>query len=105
MGSPKNPKPIINVMLFTTISDVVKADTPRTGTRIPASLKRGASLGKGAVGDKALVEALDLHFVHWSWEMYLAKRSQPSAISPRTCMTGLILDHIISSIGCLVLSC
>ena len=36
---------------------------------------------------------------------YFAKRSQVSAISPTTCIMGLILVHIACSIGCLVLSC
>lgn len=54
MGSPKNPKPIMKVVPLVTISALVKIDAARTGPRIAASLKRGVSFGKGAVGERAL---------------------------------------------------
>lgn len=53
-GSPKNPKPITNAVPRATISALMKTDAARTGVRIAASLRRGASFGKGAVGERAL---------------------------------------------------
>lgn len=93
------------VVPLTIISEVVRIDTATTGRRIPASFRRGASLGKGAVGDKALKLGQYFIFIRVFLQTYLAKRSHPSAMSPTTCMTGLILVHIASSIGFLVLSC
>lgn len=56
-GSPKNPKPIKKLVPLATISALMKIDAARTGPRIAASLRRGVSCGKGAVGDRALYHA------------------------------------------------
>lgn len=53
-GSPKNTKPLIKVVDLTTASALVNMDSTSNGATTPASLKRGASFGKGGVGDKAL---------------------------------------------------
>lgn len=53
-GSPKKPSPMPNVVPFTTISEVVKIDIDRRGTRQLANFSREADCGKGGVGDRAL---------------------------------------------------
>lgn len=104
-GSPKKPSPTPNVVPFTIISGVVKIEISRRGTRQPANFSREADFGKGGVGDRALRNRLILLYRRRVTETYLANLSQPSDISPITCIIGLILDHIASSTGCLVLSC
>lgn len=104
IGSPKKPNPRPNVVPLTNISDVVNVEINRRGTRQPANFSREADFGNGGVGDSALRNRLILLYKRSGIKTYLANLSQPSAISPITCMTGLILDHIASSTGCLVLS-
>ena len=101
IGSPKKPIPKNNVLIFMNIEEVVRSATATAGTRIPASLRRYASLGNGGVEDNALemVSHTDECLKDLS---YFANLSQPSAMSPTICITGLIFDHIASSIGCLV---
>lgn len=103
-GSPKKPSPTPNVVPFTTISEEVNVEISKRGTRQPANFSREADFGNGGVGDSALRNRLILLYKRRGTETYLANLSQPSPISPITCMIGLILDHIASSTGCLVLS-
>lgn len=103
-GSPKKPSPTPNVVPFTIISEVVNIEISRRGTRQPANFSREADFGNGGVGNRALRDRLILRYRRLVTETYLANLSQPSDISPITCIIGLILDHIASSTGCLVLS-
>lgn len=86
------------------IADVVIRDTARAGANTAARVKRGFSFGKGGVGDNALATLDDAHPAYSCAQTYLANRSHPSDTSPMICMTGLILPHMASSIGCFVLS-
>ena len=86
------------------IADVVIKDTARAGANTAARIKRGFSFGKGGVGDNALATLDDANPAYSYVKTYLANRSHPSDMSPITCMTGLILPHMASSIGCFVLS-
>ena len=103
-GSPKKPKPIPPVTIFMNMAEVVNSPMATAGTRIPANLSLGASCGKGGVGDRALQQTSAQHHRHLIFKSYFANLSHPSAISPITCMMGLIFNHIACSIGCFVLS-
>ena len=54
IGSPKNPKPIENVVIFINIADVVTSEIATAGTSTAASRNRDVSCGKGGVGERAL---------------------------------------------------
>ena len=54
IGSPKNPKPIENVVIFINMADVVRSDIATAGASTAASRYRGTSCGKGGVGESAL---------------------------------------------------
>lgn len=53
-GSPKKPNPITAVLIFMNRAEEMTSDTATIGTSRLANLRRGISLGKGGVGDKAL---------------------------------------------------
>lgn len=76
-GSPKKPTPTKKVVPLTTISEVIRIETAKTGKTMPASLKRGASLGKGAVGDKAL-EPSQCSFLFKGFLSHLLGKALPS---------------------------
>lgn len=54
IGSPKNPKPMENVVIFMNMADVVRSEIATAGASTAASRYRGTSCGKGGVGERAL---------------------------------------------------
>jgi len=54
IGCPKNAKPVMKVVPFINMAELTKSETNNKGATRAASLIRGASCGKGGVGDNAL---------------------------------------------------
>lgn len=102
-GSPKNVKPKMSVFAFINIYADVTVDIKSKGTTRPTSLRRGESLGKGGVADRAL-ESFSSIPKNRATGAYFAKRSHISATSSTIRITILMLDHIASWTCFLVLS-